>query len=322
MMVGAVALAFLVTLGITALLIYSPLSKIALDQPNHRSLHTKITPRTGGLAIMMGVVAAWVCLGGVKLFLIPALLLLAICLIDDIKGLPVRWRLLAQFAITGGFTVTAFPMLWWQTVLVVLAMVWMINLYNFMDGSDGLAGGMAVFGFTSYGVAAYLHGDMQLTLMASGVVASNLAFLIFNFHPARIFMGDAGSVPLGFLAGSMGLYGWETGVWGWWFPVLVFSPFIVDASVTLCRRLLNGEKVWQAHKSHYYQKLVQTGFGHSNTAFLEYSLMLLCAVTGILLLSQPPQVLYPVFIGIVFLYLLIANRIDRRWKTFSASGLS
>lgn len=311
--------AFFVSFIVAAILIFTPLSKIALDQPNYRSLHTKVTPRTGGIAIVAGVIAGWFWYQDIYIFLIPMILLLAICLVDDIKGLAVRWRLMAQFVIAAGFLWSAYSMPWWQFLLAVLAMVWMINLYNFMDGSDGLAGGMAVFGFGAYGMAAYFQGDIQMALLGCMVSSSSLAFLIFNFNPARIFMGDSGSVPLGFLAGGIGLYGCEQELWQWWFPLLVFSPFIVDASVTLFRRLLNGEKVWQAHRSHYYQKLIQAGLGHKKTALMEYGLMIICALSAVLLLDRPPIIVYSVLTGFIILYVWIASMVQRQWNAFTGT---
>jgi UDP-N-acetylmuramyl pentapeptide phosphotransferase/UDP-N-acetylglucosamine-1-phosphate transferase len=239
--------------------------------------------------------------------------LAAVSLIDDMRGLAVHWRLLTQLLVCAIFVLVGMPSFaWWFSALVVLAMAWMVNLYNFMDGSDGLAGGMAVFGFGFYGLAAYLAGDVYFAVMGVCVAAAALAFLIFNFHPARIFMGDAGSVPLGFLAGSMGLYGWQRGLWPVWFPVLVFSPFIVDATATLFKRLLHGEKVWQAHKNHYYQRLVQMEWGHNKTAIAEYILMFSAGGSAILLLHAKSVVL-GVLIFWMLLYLWLMWLIDKRW---------
>jgi UDP-N-acetylmuramyl pentapeptide phosphotransferase/UDP-N-acetylglucosamine-1-phosphate transferase len=113
------------------------------------------------------------------------------------------------------------------------------------------------------------------------VAAASAGFLFFNFPPARIFMGDIGSSTLGLLAATLSLWGARDGVFPFWIVLLVFSPFIVDATVTLVRRLFRGEKVWQAHKSHYYQKLVQAGWGHRRTVLLEYGIMLGCAITAV-----------------------------------------
>src|SRR5262249_56892173 len=124
---------------------------------------------------------------------------------------------------------------------------------NLRDGSDGLAGGMALIGFGAYAVAANDAGHGALAGVSIAVAAASAAFLFFNFAPARIFMGDVGSVPLGFLAGTLGILGWREGAWPLWFPMLVFAPFACDATLTLIRRLLRRERVWEAHREHYYQ---------------------------------------------------------------------
>jgi UDP-N-acetylmuramyl pentapeptide phosphotransferase/UDP-N-acetylglucosamine-1-phosphate transferase len=166
-------------------------------------------------------------------------------------------------------------------VVLLLAIAWLTNLYNFMDGSDGLAGGMAVVGFGTYGLAAWLGGNLELELLAWSIAAAAAGFLIFNFPPAKIFMGDVGSIPLGFLAGALGVAGWLQGLWPLWFPLIVFAPFIVDASVTLLRRALRRERIWQAHREHYYQRLILSGWSHRKTAIWEYALMLACAALAL-----------------------------------------
>jgi len=307
-------LAFFVALAALLLLMKTRLSMIALDQPNHRSLHTHVTPRTGGLAIMSGIVSAAIAGELPLLWLLPLVLLLAFSLVDDIRGLPVPWRLTAQLLGSAVFVVSALPQgPWWLLGLMVLTITWMINLYNFMDGADGLAGGMAVAGFTSYAIAAWLASNPQFATMNASIATASLAFLLFNFHPARIFLGDAGSVPLGFLAGAFGLYGWQQGLWPAWFPLLVFSPFIVDASVTLLKRLLRGEKVWQAHRTHYYQRLIQLGWGHRKTALAEYVLMLGVGTAAIFLLNQSLVVVIAVLMAWAVVYALLMRAINQRW---------
>ena len=130
-------------------------------------------------------------------------------------------------------------------------------------------------------ITAINTGDMRFAILCLSVSASAAAFLIFNFHPAKIFLGDSGSIPLGFLASGLGLLGAQRGNWPLWFPLMVFSPFIVDATVTLLRRLLSGDKIWQAHREHFYQRLILSGFGHRNTALAEYVLMLICGLLGL-----------------------------------------
>lgn len=269
-------LAFAVTGLSISLLLRSRLARFALDDPNHRSLHAAPVPRSGGLAILAGALAGWG-LGVPSWLWLPlglTLALAALSFADDLWGLPVRWRLPAHLAAAAalaaaGLTVHS-P---WLLLLFVPAIVWMTNLYNFMDGSDGLAGGMALSGFGAYGLAAWLAGDAAFAWAAWSLAAAAAGFLLFNFHPARIFMGDAGSIPLGFLAATFGLLGWQRGLWPWWFAPLVFSPFVADASITLAKRWLHGASILQAHREHYYQHLVRMGWGHRRTALHAYALM-------------------------------------------------
>ena len=207
-------IAFSVSLIAMVGLLKTNLVNIALDEPNHRSLHAFVTPRTGGLAIMFGILVALAFLGGLWLWFSFVVAFMLISLVDDIVGLQVRWRLLAQLLLCMFFIWILLPQFsWWMVLLVLFALVWMTNLYNFMDGSDGLAGGMALFGFGAYALASYMVGNVQVALMCGAIASSSLAFLLFNFHPAKIFMGDAGSIPLGFLAGAIGLYGWQHTLW-------------------------------------------------------------------------------------------------------------
>ena len=170
-------LAFLVTYGLVKLLISTKLSEIALDRPNERSLHTQLTPRTGGLAVLAGILIAWFALSVDKYWLLLTFGLMAISLVDDIWNLSAKSRLIVQFLIV---LICVLMMLqgasWLLIMPMVLLLTWMTNLYNFMDGSDGLAGGMGLFGFTAYAVAAYLAGNLHLALMCAAVSASCLAF--------------------------------------------------------------------------------------------------------------------------------------------------
>lgn len=305
---------FLLTLTGLFVLLNTRLRYLAIDKPNERSLHSSFIPRTGGLAIMAGILVTWLFIGvSYEWLLLPAALI-AVSLVDDIRGLKARWRFLAQIIVCAVF-LALHPqnVVLWAMPLLLLAMVWMVNLYNFMDGSDGLAGGMALFGFGTYAAAAYLAGNPELAALCTIIAAANLAFLVFNFHPAKIFMGDAGSIPLGFLAAAIGIAGWQQGVWPEWFPLLVFSPFIVDASVTLLKRILRREKIWQAHKSHYYQRLVQMGWGHRKTALMEYGVMLAAGISGVLALTYRGWPAVAVIAGWGLIYPVIMVLIDRAW---------
>lgn len=293
---------------------------LPVDMPNERSLHARPTPRIGGLGMMLGLLAACIAVGSeLHLELLSlaglALGLSLFSLLDDWRGLsvPVRFAthfLAAYAAVWALLPSGVFPF----TVCCVLGVVWLTNLFNFMDGADGLAGGMALCGFAAYGVAALLGGDYVLATFSTGVAAAALGFLLFNFPPARVFMGDAGSIPLGFLAAALGMYGWRAGLWYWAFPMLVFSPFIVDASLTLARRAWRGEKVWRAHREHYYQRLVRMGWSHRRLALAEYGLMFSTALSA-LVVSAWPAILWPVLACWGLVYGMLAFTIDHRWES-------
>jgi UDP-N-acetylmuramyl pentapeptide phosphotransferase/UDP-N-acetylglucosamine-1-phosphate transferase len=205
-------------------------------------------------------------------------------------------------------------------VLLVIAIAWITNLYNFMDGSDGLAGGMAVVGFGTYAVAAYVAGETNLAVLCVAIAAAAVAFLTHNFPPARIFLGDVGSIPLGFLAGALGVLGWQRGLWPLWFPVLVFGPFIGDATITLVRRLFRRERVWQAHRDHYYQRLVRMGAGHRGTAVVGYAVMAACGAVALFGRTQPLIIQVLAFLSAAAGLAVIAAWIDMRWSQFSRTA--
>ncbi|MDP2786964.1 MAG: glycosyltransferase family 4 protein [Pseudomonadota bacterium] len=310
----------LVVCWLTLILLLRRETVLPMDHPNERSLHVRPTPRIGGLGIMAGLAICTLFLrpDGVLVLMLVALGLCALSLLDDLRGLSVRVRFAGHFIAAGAALYVLPDLPGWAWWLALPALVWMTNLYNFMDGSDGLAGGMALFGFASYGAAAWLGGAESLAVLAWVIAAASAGFLLFNFPPARVFMGDAGSIPLGYLAAALGLAGWAEGLWPIAFPVLVFSPFIVDASATLLRRLSRGEKIWQAHRSHYYQRLVRMGWSHRRLALAEYVVMAVAGVSGLAVASHPDWQPGIVLAWAVF-YLFLAVVIDRRWKE---SGLA
>jgi UDP-N-acetylmuramyl pentapeptide phosphotransferase/UDP-N-acetylglucosamine-1-phosphate transferase len=330
--VWAPLIAFTATLLTLRLLSGSRLSTLVLDHPNQRSLHGAPVPRTGGIGLHLGVLLGWAIAAPDLPFQVGVAfgLLLLVSLIDDLRGVPVVLRFAAHLLLAGIVTTSVlalgfanlfapgFGML--AIVTTALAIGWMTNLYNFMDGSDGLAGGMTVFGFGFYAWAAWLAENSAFALLNASIGASAAAFLVFNFHPARIFMGDVGSIPLGFLAGAFGLIGWREGLWNWWFPLLVFAPFMIDASVTLARRLLRRERVWEAHRDHYYQRLVQLGWGHRRTALAEYALMLASGTLALSLLSAPPTMQMVALAAAATVYATLCVYIERAWRRKSIGG--
>jgi len=270
-------LAMLVAAALSALalgILHRVRGRLPVDHPGARSLHDRPVLRVGGLAIWVGFLpvaalapppvpggAVWLAAWGA---------VTVVSLADDWRGVPAWARLavhaVAALAVAGSMVRPGDPDALGATgamALAAFALVWSANLFNFMDGSDGLAALMAACGFGAYGAAAMRAGAPADAYLA--LATATLPFLVVNLPPARMFMGDGGAVPLGFLAAVFGLAGIRTGMWPAWFPLLVFLPFIADTLATIIRRIAARENLFRAHKTHYYQRLHQLGAGHVGT---------------------------------------------------------
>ncbi len=297
------------------------------DRPNARSLHERPMLRVGGLSIWAGclpaAIAAIDAIPGGAVTLAAAVVVAAVSLLDDWRGVRARTRLAVQLLAAAAVAsvivdvhgATAFGAQWprWAGIAVgAVAIAWSANLYNFMDGSDGLAAAMTVAGFATYGIAAWFAGASPLAAFA--VAAATLPLLALNWPPARVFMGDVGAVPLGFLAATFGLTGWRAGIWPAWFPLLVFLPFIADASVTVVRRLMRRERLWEAHREHYYQRLHRLGAGHRGTLLFFGVLMTGTATSALFTLASDATVGWLVLGAWCVVFFLLFAGIDYHWN--------
>lgn len=286
--------------------------------------------------MMIVFIAAW--FSGVNV-IFPALLgaaffLSAVSIIDDIIGLAAWLRLIAHllaatficifflsksndsplFTQLGSLTTIASVM---SIIALTLIITWFTNLFNFMDGADGLAGGMALFGFGAYAIAAsqFMPNSPDAASVANLCAITSgaaLGFLFFNFSPAKVFMGDAGSISLGFLAAVLGIHGVSLGLWAWWFPLLVFSPFIVDATSTLIKRIAREEKIWIAHRQHYYHQLILSGWNHRRVALSYYGMMIACG--GSALFTREAIFPAPLLAFWVVTYVMLIIFLERHFK--------
>jgi len=263
------------------------LKRMILDIPNERSSHETPTPRGGGAAIMITAIVFTgavyfvlpITVFGSDLF-VPAqqdlmrtwLLVLglggaAVGLIgwfDDCYGLPVILRFGVHFLAAAWAVYLLAP---WEASIVLKGFLlvwvaWTINYFNFMDGIDGLAATEAVMVGMGGAAIAAKHGQITLELVSMIVALSSLGFLVWNWPPAKIFMGDVGSGFLGYTFGCLSISaGWGfDGGFGTWTILLLL--FLLDATITLLRRIVNGEKFWKSHRTHFYQKAVQSGYSH------------------------------------------------------------
>jgi UDP-N-acetylmuramyl pentapeptide phosphotransferase/UDP-N-acetylglucosamine-1-phosphate transferase len=296
----------LTTFGVALLLtrrFLDPSSALfVLDYPSERSLHRRPIPRSGGIAIACALFIGWSLVAALYeypeslLWLgLGAGVLVFVSFLDDRWSVSPGYRLVAHVLVAmllsvNGFVLDAFklPTMSWALTqglafsLSCIYVVWVINLYNFMDGMDGFAAGMSLIGFGTFAVMGWSSGDKTFALLSLIAASAAGGFLVLNFPPAHIFMGDVGSALLGLLVAALSLWADKENIFPLWISVLVFSPFVVDATVTIVRRLLHVQRLWEAHKTHFYQRLVQLGWGHRRTVLWEYVLMCACGVSAVL----------------------------------------
>jgi UDP-N-acetylmuramyl pentapeptide phosphotransferase/UDP-N-acetylglucosamine-1-phosphate transferase len=290
-----------------------------LAQPNARSLHVRPVPRVGGIAIWAGWLAAWAAVPVSWRWAAPFALVAAVSLIDDFRPLPPAFRLFAQAVAAIVAAALLLETSWAPLAFEALVIVWMANLYNFMDGADGLAASMGVFGFGAYAAAAAVAGTSRLdfAVLCAALAVACAGFLVFNRPPARLFMGDVGAVGLGFLAGLFGLQGIAAGIWPWWFPPLVFAPFVLDATATLLRRLRRRARVADAHRDHFYQRAILIDGAHRRTVRAYGGWMAFCAALALAGLRWAPDVGGLLLLAASAGFGCYCWRIDRRWSAWS-----
>jgi Fuc2NAc and GlcNAc transferase len=264
--------------GLTWLIRRYALARNVLDVPNERSSHTVATPRGGGLAIVVAFLAS--VLGVAALTAIDARLLWAVFgggiavagvgFLDDhgavwaghrlaVHVLASAWALwwLGELPPTD-FGFGAVELGWFGSGLALLFLVWFLNLYNFMDGIDGIAGVEAIAIAGSATLILYWRGaPLDVVMLPTLLAAAAGGFLIWNWPPARIFMGDVGSGFLGLVIGILALSTVNRGFLTVWVWLILFGAFFVDATVTLFRRVARGERAYEAHRSHAYQRLAR-----------------------------------------------------------------
>lgn len=312
--------------GCTLAALFRWRDKMPQDHPNRRSLHERPILRVGGLSIWAGALpfalaGVDVVPGGVAT-LVGTVVIAVVSLLDDWRGVHPRTRLAVQLVAAAAVAAAIFAVPtsgsqpvaghWAAVAGAALAIAWSANLFNFMDGSDGLAAAMAIVGFAAFGTAAQFAGAAPEPCWT--LAAATLPLLALNWPPARVFMGDVGAVPLGFVAATFGLAGWRAGIWPGWFPLLVFLPFIADASVTLGRRLLRRERVWEAHRGHYYQRLHQLGAGHRGTLFVYGVLMTGTASSALFALVRDAKAGWSLLGAWCLVFLLFFVGIDYHWN--------
>lgn len=295
-----------------------------LAVPNHRSSHKVPTPRSGGIAIglifLLGLLVLWT--AGViskpltLAFLGGGLLVSIVSFIDDRRGVHVGIRLVVHFiAVAWALffigdlrTINIGYRLWYLdflTHLVPLGMVWVINMYNFMDGIDGLAGSQAVLVGAVGGAFLALSGVWDLALVSWLLAACVGGFLVWNWPPAKIFMSDVGSILIGFVLAVLMVASEKAQAVPLLIWVILLMVFVVDATFTTVRRLIKGEKWFAGHHNFAFQQLLKNGYSHKKVT-LGIMAVNLALVAMVILARSKPALLLPLFavalIGLALLW--------------------
>lgn len=305
-----------------------------LDIPNARSSHVKVTPRGGGLAFvivfLLGLVGLLFSgLIELKLFMIlmgGGVMIAAVGWQDDKSELSYRVKLIIHFLAAvwavgwaGGYSIMNIGFMQLDlsvagSIVAVFGTVWMINLYNFMDGVDGIAATEAVSVAVIMGCLLFWQGDFSISAICFLLAASVAGFLLWNWPPARIFMGDTGSGFLGFIFVALAMYSEMSRslpliVW-----IMLLGVFVVDATVTLLKRRSRGEKVFEAHRTHVYQLAVQAGYSHKQVTLCVLFINILLGIMAAVALLYPN---YLLLIGcaaavlLIIIHIILAGRFNR-----------
>lgn len=273
-----------------------------IDRPGARSSHDQPTPTGAGIGMILALVLTVAVVAGLQgalpgsnpvlipLLLAAALVLSGVGYRDDAAGVPAGLRFALQLA-AGVLLVLALGLTdWVWAAALVLLLTWTMNAFNFMDGSDGMAGVQGAFSAALLAWAYLLTpGEEGMTTLAAAVGGVCVGFLPWNLPRARVFMGDAGSVPLGWLLGGLAVTAAATGVIAWPIVVLVLAPFHVDAGLTLLARVRRGERWYTAHRTHVYQRLIAQGWSHGRVLVAYTALNLFIVAPAALLGVHHPQ---------------------------------
>lgn len=313
---------FLLSLALTGLVSAYARRKGLLSIPDERSSHSTAIPSGGGL----GMVVTWLLASLFALLpiapplwnagVLPGVAVLAtVGWIDDHRPLPARVRFAVQLAVSVYLLALAWRLgLVDSAIWLVLCGLWLVgisNLYNFMDGSHGMAGAQGVFSGAALAWMFHASGADGMALISLVIAASCLGFLPWNLVRNRVFMGDVGSVPLGFVLASLCAYGVARGNFTLPAAVLVLAVFIVDAGLTLLRRVLRGERWYTAHRQHLYQRLIIAGWSHESVLALYLSINIMLVLPAIVLTVRDPHAAWHISLGLITALVIgwvLANR--------------
>lgn len=294
-------LCFLTAVAVTPLVKNFAIKIGATDKPNHRKVHQKVMPRLGGLAIYISFLAGFIFLQPQSPYLIPILLgsfvIIVTGFLDDMLELSAKWKLAGQIlaagiVIAGGVQVNfinlpfdgRLDLGWFAIPLTLLWIVGITNAINLIDGLDGLAAGVSAIVLATLAGIAFMMGNMFVMALALILMGSTLGFLIYNFNPAKIFMGDTGALFLGFMISVISLLGFKNvTLFSLLVPVIILGVPISDTLFAIIRRIVNKQPLSAPDKSHLHHCLLRLGFSHRKTVLVIYAMSSLFGLAAVLM---------------------------------------
>lgn len=295
-----------------------------VDKPNFRKIHTKPISMLGGSAILLSfLIGIW--LGEpiereVKPLLLGSVVIYLVGLIDDLYDLKPIIKLIGQIlaatvVVSYGVTIDFIslpigPTIHFGWLGIPITIFWIVaitNAINLIDGLDGLAAGVSVIALATIAFIAILQGNIFIIMICSVLIGSLLGFLVFNFHPAKIFLGDSGALLIGFIIGFVSLLGFKNITFiSLFFPIVILAVPFIDTLFAMIRRVKKGQHIMQADKSHLHHKLLDLGYTHRQTVILIYSIAFMFSVVSIILyLSQPWGVFLMIILIVVTIELIV-----------------
>lgn len=322
-------IAFLISLVVTPVIRKLAFRVGAVDRPDARKVHSRVMPRMGGLAVYLAFVITILVVEPMSKDILGLLaggsLILLLGVADDIFNISPRGKLFGQIVAAGvlvafGVTILRVTNPFGNTIELpkilggTLTIIWIVgvtNAVNLIDGLDGLAAGLSSIAGITLAVIGWFEGEIIITLPAVILSASILGFLKYNFHPAKIFMGDSGSLFLGYTLAGLSVMGLTKGaaVVSIFVPILILGIPIFDTLYAIIRRFINNQPIFEADKGHLHHRLLAIGLSHRQTVLCIYGISILLGVSAITLTFLSTAQAFAVFIGVTVLTLFGANRI-------------
>ncbi|GAA6816512.1 MraY family glycosyltransferase [Staphylococcus lloydii] len=314
----------IVSLILTPIIIKISQKMDIVDKPNYRKVHTKPISVLGGTVILFSfLLGIW--LGHpieteVKPLVIGSVLIYLVGLIDDIYDLKPIIKLIGQivaalvvvyYGVTIDFiSLPIGPTIHFGILGVPITVIWIVaitNAINLIDGLDGLASGVSAIALATIGFIAILQANIFIIMICSVLIGALLGFLCFNFHPAKIFLGDSGALLIGFIVGFLSLLGFKNITFvSLFFPIVILAVPFIDTLFAMIRRVKKGQHIMQADKSHLHHKLLDLGYSHRQTVVLIYSIAILFSLSSIILyLSQSWGVIMMLILIIITIELIV-----------------